>query len=232
LTYYQSQSLSISHIIMNFLQIDSNGQQPSKLGASAIQASSPFLQDSGYASEPNNPFEGAFNPQFSPEERSYAHFGYSSFHDTCAPADTDLTLQKQLPRPPMRHQQSMPVLPHTCSHPVTYQSLDRYASRLSIDASINSMTGYCDIDSLLAAAYGNTCTTQTDRFKTFASQYQLPIRASQTVVSVPSTPPPPFRKPAYPELGNIVAPIQEALESPIKASSGRHRSHSTHTEVE
>lgn len=217
---------------MNFLPMDPYGQQPCKFNTSAFQVSSPMPQDSGYASEPNDPFERAFQSQFSPPLQPYAQFGYPSPEDIYTPAHTYTALQKQPLRPRLRLQQSMPVLPYTYHSLDSCETLDERTSRLSIDAGINSMTGYCDIDSLLAAAYNNTCTTQTKRFQTFASQHTSPIRAPQPTVPLPLTPPPLIREPAYPELDNTTAFVNEAPGSPNKATRGRRRGRSTHTEVE
>lgn len=189
-------------------------------------------QDSGYATEPSNPFEKAFYPEFSPPSQSYAPFSYPSSEGPYSPPPTCPTSQKKSSRPRLRHQQSMPVLPYSYHNMNFGEALDDRTSRLSIDAGINSMTGYCDIDSLLAAAYNNTCTAQTKRFQTFASQYTSPVRTSQPSVSLPLTPPPLIREPAYPELDTTGVLVDETPGSPSKATRGRRRGRSTHTEVE
>ncbi|KAI4846633.1 hypothetical protein E4T44_04954 [Aureobasidium sp. EXF-8845] len=225
-------TLFLTYIIMNFLHLDPYGQQPCKFNAFAFQVSSPMPQDSGYASEPNDPFERAFRSQSSPQKPSYAQLGYPSSEETYTTAHTYPTLQKQSLRPRLRHQQSMPVLPYTYHQSNSHETLDERTLRLSIDAGINSMTGYCDIDSLLAAAYNNTCTTQTKRFQTFASQHTSLIRTPKPVMSLPLRSPQLISEPAYPELDNTPAFVEEAPRSPNKAARGRRRGRSTHTAVE
>lgn len=217
---------------MNFLPMDAYGQTPYQFNTPASQISSHMPQDSGYASEPGNPFDTVFHSECSPPLPSYAQFGYPSSEATYSPTPAYSTSQKKPSRPRLRHQQSMPVLPYS-NHNLNYcEGPSDRTSRLSIDAGINGMTGYCDIDSLLVTAYNNTCTTQTKRFQTFASRYTSPIRTSQPSISLSLTPPPLIREPAYPELDTTIVSVDETPGSSTKATRGRRRGRSTHTEVE
>ncbi|KAH0359255.1 hypothetical protein KCU65_g10057, partial [Aureobasidium melanogenum] len=126
----------------------------------------------------------------------------------------------------------MPVLPYTYQHFDAYESLDARLSNLSVDAGINTMTGYSDIDSMLAAAHGNTCTTQAERFQSFASQHTSPIRAPRPAIPGPLTPPPLMREPAYPKLEKSPVSSAELFDLPDKTSRGRRRGRSTHTDIE
>lgn len=62
-----------------------------------------------------------------------------------------------------------------------------------MDAGISSMTGYCDIDSLLSAACDHTCTAQPERFQSFAiqnssSEVAISMSSKSSVLDVKSTP--------------------------------------------
>ncbi|KAH0343413.1 hypothetical protein KCU83_g8834, partial [Aureobasidium melanogenum] len=126
----------------------------------------------------------------------------------------------------------MPVLPYTYHHFDSYDSLDARLSKLSVDAGINTLTGYCDIDSMLAAAHDNTCTTQPERFQSFASQHTSPTRGPLPAIPGPLTPSSLIREPAFPELEKSPVSSAELFESPTKTSRGRRRGRSTHTDIE
>ncbi|CAD0099036.1 unnamed protein product [Aureobasidium mustum] len=214
---------------MNFKQMNSWLPQSCKTGSGSWPRPP---QDSGYASGPNDPFEVAFQSHFPVDTRSYAPDHYSTLEQQIRPAYTHVTSQAELARPQLRHQQSMPVLPYTYQHYETYESLDARLSKLSVDAGINTLTGYCDIDSMLTAAHDSTCTTQSERFQSFASQHTSPTRVPQPVAPGPLTPPPLIREPAFPELEISPVLATEPFESPRKTSRGRRRGRSTHTDIE
>ncbi|KAI4747573.1 hypothetical protein E4T50_02153 [Aureobasidium sp. EXF-12298] len=172
-------------------------------------------QDSGYASGPNNPFETAFQSHFPVATQSYAQSQYLGPEQRHAPSYTH----------------SMP-LPYTYQHFDSYDSLDARLSKLSVDTGINTLTGYCDIDSMLAAAHDNTCTTQPERFQSFASLHTSLTCDSRPTIFGPLTPPPLIREPAFPELEKSPVSSGEPFESPTKTSRGRRRGRSTHTDIE
>ncbi|KEQ57954.1 uncharacterized protein M437DRAFT_79427 [Aureobasidium melanogenum CBS 110374] len=213
---------------MNFIQM--NPHSPRSCEPNSPSWSPP--QDSGYASGPNDPFETAFLSHFPVDAQSYAQDCYLGHEQRYPSSYRHVTLQRKPTRPQLRHQQSMPVLPYTYQHFDSYQSLDARLSKLSVDAGINTLTGYSDIDSMLAAAHDNTCTTQPERFQSFASQHTSPTRAPRPAIPGPLTPPPLIREPAYPELEKSPVSSAELFDLPDKTSRGRRRGRSTHTDIE
>lgn len=214
---------------MNFNQMDQ--YSPRSCGFDSTSWAKP-PQDSGYASGPNDPFETAFQSHFPVDTQSHAQIQHPVFEKRYQPSYMRMTSQTKVARPQLRHQQSMPVLPYTYQHFDSYESLDARLSKLSVDAGINTLTGYCDIDSMLAAAHDSTCTTQPERFQSFASQHTSPRRAPKPAVPGPLTPPPLIREAAFPELEQSPVLAAELFESPAKTSRGRRRGRSTHTDIE
>ncbi|KAK6000879.1 hypothetical protein QM012_002962 [Aureobasidium pullulans] len=214
---------------MNFNQMDQ--YSPRSCGFDSASWSNP-PQDSGYASGPSDPFDTAFRSHFPVDTPSHAQSRCLGLDPRYQPAYTHTTSQTKPARPQLRHQQSMPVLPYTYRHFDTYESLDARLSKLSVDAGINTLTGYCDIDSMLVAAHDNTCTTQPERFQSFASQHTSPTRAPRPVIPGPLTPPPLIREAAFPELEKSPVLATELFDSPAKTSRGRRRGRSTHTDIE
>ncbi|KAI4732594.1 hypothetical protein E4T50_16835 [Aureobasidium sp. EXF-12298] len=186
-------------------------------------------RDSGYASSPNDPFEAAFQFHFSADAQSHHHPGLQHQYQPTYPR---MTSQTKLSRPQLRHQQSMPLLPYTYQHFNSYQGLDARLSRLSVDAGINTLTGYRDMDSTLLAAHDNTSTTQAERFHLFASQHTSPVRAAEHAAAGRLTPPPLIREAAFTELESPPCLAAELLDSPTRTSRGRRRGRSTHPDVE
>jgi len=187
-------------------------------------------QDSGYSSGPNDPFEIAFQSHYPVHLQAHHHSGLEHHNQPPYPR---MASQKKLVRPQLRHQQSMPVLPSTYQHFDSYESLDARLSILSVDAGINTLTGYCDIDSMLVAAQNDTCTTQSERFQSFASQHTSPTRgAPRPTVLGRLTPPPLIREAAFPELEESPLLAEDLFDTPARTSRGRRRGRSTHTDVE
>ncbi|KAI4721512.1 hypothetical protein E4T48_02080 [Aureobasidium sp. EXF-10727] len=162
----------------------------------------------------------------------YAPVQFSGLQQCYTPVYGHAPSQTRPARPQLRQQQSMPVLPFRYQHADSYDSLDAHISKLSMDAGINTLTGYCDVDSMLAAAHGNTCTTQTERFQAFASQHTSPSRSPRSMKTYPLTPPPLIREPAFPEVKESPVFSDDFSGSPTRTNRGRHRGRSTHSDIE
>lgn len=209
--------------------INQMNQYPALSSGFDSASRSKIPQDSGYVSGTNDPFEVEFQSHFSANTQSHHH---PRLEHEYQPTYPRMPSQTKLARPQLRHQQSMPVLPYTYQHFNSYEGLDARLSRLSVDAGINTLTGYCDMDSMLLAAHDNTCTAQSERFQLFASQHASPIRAPRHTRPGPLTPPPLIREPAFPELECSPFLATELLDSPTRTSRGRPRGRSTHPDVE
>ncbi|KAI5235066.1 hypothetical protein E4T42_09773 [Aureobasidium subglaciale] len=151
--------------------------------------------------------------------QSFAHSGIpGSEHEPTSTFQTNIPW-KRPSRPQLCRTQPISTHLYNSQHPTVQENIG-----MSVDAGINSMTGYCDIDSLLAAAYNNTCTTQTRRFQFFASQHLTPSQSS--------TQPLPFHELASPEVDDSSEFMEETSEPANRANKGRRRGRTTHMGVE
>lgn len=187
---------------MNFVYPNTMGAFPQHAfyNTSAMANSQWLLQqpkDSGYASDDHNLFEKAFEsqlpsiPQVSSQhmnqQTSMSAFSDSSSSEASSSGNHDS---------PFEYADSLCTPSNYDARWNPYESLDLSVKKLSIDAGITSMTGYCDIDSMLTAAYHNTSASQPQRFSAFSqspprsstSNQQYDVQQQEDSVETPSSP--------------------------------------------
>ncbi|KAG9555315.1 hypothetical protein KCU61_g2396, partial [Aureobasidium melanogenum] len=168
---------------MNFVYTNTMGAYPQQaFYNTSVMANSQWLlqqpKDSGYASDDHNLFEKAFESQLpSIPQVASNHMSQqtpmSAFSDSsCSESSSNGSHSS-----PFEYADSLCTPSNYDSHWNPYESLDLSVKKLSIDAGITSMTGYCDIDSMLTAAYHNTSASQPKRFSAFS---QSPPRSSSS----------------------------------------------------
>jgi hypothetical protein len=193
--------IKTSDINMNFVYPNTMGAYPQQAfyNTSAMTHSQWLLQqpkDSGYASDDHDLFEKAFEshlpsiPQISSHHTSQ-QTPMSAFSDSSSESPSSGSHSS-----PFEYADSLCTSSNYETRWNPYESLDLSVKKLSIDAGITSMTGYCDIDSMLTAAYHNTSASQPQRFSAFSQspsrstsanqQYQL--QQQEDSVETPSSP--------------------------------------------
>ena len=208
---------------MNFSYSDSTGSYPQQFYTPGMHNNQWLLQqpkDSGYASDDYDLFEKAFQTQLPSHPEVYNTPSIESrMEQTPTSAFSDSSSSEASPSSPFQYADSL-CPNYNNEQWNAYESLNMSVKKLSIDAGISSMTGYCDIDSLLTAAYYDTCTTQTKRFQSFSSQHSTSARASMSI------------DPKSPVSLPMPTPIEDPSESPDANNRGRPRGRVPHTAVE
>ncbi|KAI4840267.1 hypothetical protein E4T44_05301 [Aureobasidium sp. EXF-8845] len=188
---------------MNFVYPTTMGAFPQQafFNTSAMAHSTWLLQqpkDSGYASDDHDLFEKAFEshlpsiPQISSHHTSQ-QTPVSAFSDSSSESPSSGSHSS-----PFEYADSLCTSSNYETRWNPYESLDLSVKKLSIDAGITSMTGYCDIDSMLTAAYHNTSASQPQRFSAFSQspprsitsqqQQQYQLQQQEDSVETPSSP--------------------------------------------
>jgi hypothetical protein len=184
---------------MNFVYPNAMGTFPQQAfyNTSAMANSQWLLQqpkDSGYASDDHDLFEKAFEshlpsiPQISSHNTSQ-QTPMSAFSDSSSSESPSHSS-------PFQYADSLCTSSNYEPRWNPYESLDLSVKKLSIDAGITSMTGYCDIDSMLTAAYHNTSASQPQRFSAFSqspprsttSNQQYHLQQQEDSMEAPSSP--------------------------------------------
>lgn len=187
---------------MNFVYTNTMGAFPQQAfyNTSAMANNQWLLQqpkDSGYASDDHNLFEKAFESQLpSIPQVTSNHMSQqtpmSAFSDSsCSESSSNGSHSS-----PFEYADSLCTPSNYEPNWNPYESLDLSVKKLSIDAGITSMTGYCDIDSMLTAAYHNTSASQPKRFSAFSqspprscsSDQQSRLQQQESSVEAPSSP--------------------------------------------
>ncbi|KAI5252766.1 hypothetical protein E4T42_03139 [Aureobasidium subglaciale] len=204
---------------MNFVYSNTMGSFPQQAFYTSAMTNNQWLlqqpKDSGYASDDHDLFEKAFESQLPTIHQVSSHHmqqqqqqtPMSAFSDSSASESSSNVSQSS----PFEYADSLctPTAYEARWNP--YESLDMSVKKLSIDAGITSMTGYCDIDSMLTAAYHNTSASQPKRFSAFS---QSSPRSST------------FNQQSYPQQE------ESPLEAPPSPALGRPRGRVPHTAVE
>lgn len=154
-------------------------------------------KDSGYASDDHNLFEKAFESQLPSIPQVSSHHmnqqtSLSAFSDSSSSESSSNGSHSS----PFEYADSLCTSSNYDSRWNPYETLDLSVKKLSIDAGITSMTGYCDIDSMLTAAYHNTSASQPQRFSAFSqssprsptSTQQHHVQQQEDSVEAPSSP--------------------------------------------
>jgi hypothetical protein len=193
--------IKTSDINMNFVYPNTMGAFPQQAfyNTSAMAHSQWLLQqpkDSGYASDDHDLFEKAFEshlpsiPQISSHHTSQ-QTPMSAFSDSSSESPSSGSHSS-----PFEYADSLCTSSNYETRWNPYESLDLSVKKLSIDAGITSMTGYCDIDSMLTAAYHNTSASQPQRFSAFSqspprsttSHQQYQLQQQEDSLETPSSP--------------------------------------------
>ena len=130
-------------------------------------------KDSGYASDEHDLFEKAFQTQLPSIPQVASNNSHYTSH-TPVSAFSDSSSSEASSSSPFQYADSLCTTYNEPWNP--YETLNMGVKKLSIDAGINSMTGYCDIDSMLTAAYHETCPSQPKRFQSFSSTHATPTQ--------------------------------------------------------
>jgi hypothetical protein len=223
---------------MNFAYPNTMGVFPQQAFYTSSMTNNQWLlqqpKDSGYASDDYDLFEKAFQTQLPSIPQEAADCSSQSisqqtpipaFSDSSSTAESASTSHSS----PFEYADSLCTPMHYEQDWNPYESLDRSVKKLSIDAGITSLTGYCDIDSLLTAAYHNTCPSQPKRFSSFSQSPTLsrPTSCSNPLSARPQSQP----KQSY----DLVSHMDEVSASASTAASparGRPRGRVPHTAVE
>lgn len=194
---------------MNFSYPNSTGAYPQQTFYIPDMSNTQWLlqqpKDSGYASDDHDLFEKAFQGQFPSVSQAPTRTQHMSQTPMSAFSDSS---SSEVSSSPFEYADSLCATNYN-DHWNPYESLQTSVKKLSIDAGITSMTGYCDIDSLLTAAYHDTCPSQPHRFTSFSNRTSMSQDA----------------KPSNPE------PAEEET-SPEPSTAGRPRGRVPHTAVE
>jgi hypothetical protein len=159
---------------MNFAYPNTMGAFPQQAfyNTSAMTNSQWLLQqpkDSGYASDDHNLFEKAFESQLpSIPQVSSHHMNQQTSLSAFSDSSSSESSSNDSHSSPFEYADSLCTSSNYESRWNPYETLDLSVKKLSIDAGITSMTGYCDIDSMLTAAYHNTSASQPQRFSAFS----------------------------------------------------------------
>ncbi|RYZ89240.1 MAG: hypothetical protein EOP04_07365, partial [Proteobacteria bacterium] len=158
---------------MNFAYSNTMGAFPQQAFYTSTMANNQWLlqqpKDSGYASDDHDLFEKAFEAQLpSIPQVSSIHMSQqtpmSAFSDSSSSEASSAGSHSS----PFEYADSLCTQSNYNNQWNPYESLNMGVKKLSIDAGITSMTGYCDIDSMLTAAYHNTSASQPKRFSAFS----------------------------------------------------------------
>ncbi|THZ82903.1 hypothetical protein D6C84_05421 [Aureobasidium pullulans] len=187
---------------MNFAYSNTMGAFPQQAFYTSTMANNQWLlqqpKDSGYASDDHDLFEKAFEAQLpSIPQVSSIHMSQqtpmSAFSDSSSSEASSAGSHSS----PFEYADSLCTQPNYNNQWNPYESLNMGVKKLSIDAGITSMTGYCDIDSMLTAAYHNTSASQPKRFSAFSqsssprgstSNQQTPQQEEASSVEAPASP--------------------------------------------
>ncbi|KAI4718592.1 hypothetical protein E4T48_05183 [Aureobasidium sp. EXF-10727] len=182
---------------MNFVYPNTMGAFPQQAfyNTSAMVNSQWLLQqpkDSGYASDDHDLFEKAFESQLpSIPQVSSHHMSQQTPMSAFSDSSSSESSSNGSHSSPFEYADSLCTPSNYEAHWNPYETLDLSVKKLSIDAGITSMTGYCDIDSMLTAAYHNTSASQPKRFSAFSQSSPRSSASNQqqdTSIEAPSSP--------------------------------------------
>ncbi|KAI4723958.1 hypothetical protein E4T49_08315 [Aureobasidium sp. EXF-10728] len=149
-------------------------------------------KDSGYASDDHDLFEKAFESQLpSIPQVSSHHMSQQTPMSAFSDSSSSESSSNGSHSSPFEYADSLCTPSNYEAHWNPYETLDLSVKKLSIDAGITSMTGYCDIDSMLTAAYHNTSASQPKRFSAFSQSSPRSSASNQqqdTSIEAPSSP--------------------------------------------